>query len=347
MYENSHLNGFTIRGGRTNGEMTNDASNPDCYGGGLIVRDGGLIENCIITNCAARRCGGSCGGTFVRCKFIDNKNDVIASWGNTFVVKGIYNCYFDYNDTYVGVRGYPMINCFIGPNNTHSYSVYCHTDPGSTIINTICCKQLRHASTSGFLVPTNVYCTGLGGTTANIITDHLTVCTLNTILSELDIDNGYKIKGITSKFVDAGSSVALDHQHMEKDLEGGQRVYNCKIDIGPWEYDYRSYFASRIGGVTVEEASSNVTTNEIAQVRLLDGASIALTPLSPDARRLALNVVDGELSAEGGLADETLTSEATYKFKPPATLQLSFTGLDGYTDLTDIINKPGYSIIIR
>jgi hypothetical protein len=241
-----------------------------------------------------------------------------------------------------------MINCFIGPNNSaNSYSVYCHTDPGSTIINTICCKQLRHASNSGFLVPTNVYCTGLGGTTANIVHDHLTICDQNTILSELDIDNGYKFKGITSKFVDAGSDVALDYPHMERDVENNQRVYNCKIDIGPWEYDYRSFFASRIGGVTVEEASANVTTNEIGQVRLLDGASIALTPLSPDARRLALNVVDGELSAEGGLAGETLTSEATYKFKPPASLQLSFTGLNGYTDLTDIINKPGYSIIIR
>ncbi|MBO5751638.1 MAG: hypothetical protein J6R80_04465 [Kiritimatiellae bacterium] len=347
MYENSHLNGFTIRGGRTNGEMTNDASNPDCYGGGLIVRDGGLIENCIITNCAGRRCGGSCGGTFVRCKFIDNKNDVIGSWGDTFTVKGIYNCYFDYNDTYVSVRGYPMANCLIGPNNTHSYSVYCYTDPGSTIINTICCKQLRHASTSGFLVPTNVYCTGLGGTTTNIITDHLTVCTLDTILSELDIDNGYKFKGIDSKFVDAGSSVALDHQHMEKDLEGGQRVYNCKIDIGPWEYDYRSYFASRIGGVTVEEASANVTTNEIGQVRLLDGASIALTPLSPDARRLSMNVENGELSAEGGIIPETFSSASTYKFKPPATLYLSFAGAGGYADVLDIINKPGYSIILR
>ena len=42
-------------------------------------------------------------------------------------------------------------------------------------------------------------------------------------------------------------------------VDGGQRVYNGRVDIGAYEYDWRADFAAAIGGgVTVSQASPKV-----------------------------------------------------------------------------------------
>jgi hypothetical protein len=134
---------------------------------------------------------------------------------------------------------------------------------------------------------------------------------------------------------------------MTKDILGGQRVYNGKIDIGPYEYDWRDYFASRIGAVSVSKASADVTTNAYGKVRIPDGASIEMTPQSRDARRVSFAVNNGELAISGGLEDRAYTTDGIYKFMPPTTLSFAFDGPSGYADIEEIFNKPGSLMIIR
>jgi hypothetical protein len=312
-----------------------------------------IVDNCVISNNASRRAGAACGGKFFRCKFMYNMTDVI-SQHELFKNGGVYNCYFNYNDSYVNC--YPMVNCFVGndkfPGTTQpSYSLY--APAGAKLLNTICLLSVRMSSSDSdkfVLAPTNCVFTawtvgGEAGAGRTIDETLITKKTAAQIKDELDDD--LKIKSRSSFLVDAGSADALAYSGMEQDLSGGQRVYNGKIDIGPNEYDWRADFAGMIGGVSVTKASPEVTTNAVGKVRIPDGGSMEIVPLGRDARKLAFRVADGELSAAGGLSEETYTTDGQYPFATPANLSLSFLGEGGYADIVEILNRPGSILMIR
>ena len=60
-------------------------------------------------------------------------------------------------------------------------------------------------------------------------------------------------------------------------LEDGQRIYNGQIDVGCGEYDFRPTFAGYLGkGAGITEMGPNVTTNNVPNVVVPEGESIAL-----------------------------------------------------------------------
>ena len=90
---------------------------------------------------------------------------------------------------------------------------------------------------------------------------------------------------VTSVLVDAGVNDYYDThfpaqfaQFKGRDSANGQRVYNCRIDIGGGEYDFRGDFAKMLGarGV-IEEMGPNVTTNAQQNVVVPEGESIAVS----------------------------------------------------------------------
>ena len=145
----------------------------------------------------------------------------------------------------------------------------------------------------------------------------------------------------TSLFTDTGVNIDGPAAALEGDIDGEQRVYNDKIDIGPNEYDWRGDFARMIGGVSVTGASPGVTTNTLGKVRVPDGGILEMSIVNKDARRVSFTVSGGELTAYGGLEEQTFTADGQYKFAPPAVLSLRFSGVGGFADILEIINKPG------
>ena len=98
---------------------------------------------------------------------------------------------------------------------------------------------------------------------------------------------------VTSVLVDAGvNSYYEDNFPTQfaqfkngRDSANGQRIYNCRIDIGGGEYDFRGDFAKMLGARgTIEEMGPNVTTNALRNVVVPDGESIAVSvaPVSAD-----------------------------------------------------------------
>ena len=56
----------------------------------------------------------------------------------------------------------------------------------------------------------------------------------------------------------------------DKDILGGQRIYNQKIDLGAFEYDWRNDFAEIAGkrNLSVETASENVCVRSASELRI-------------------------------------------------------------------------------
>jgi hypothetical protein len=89
----------------------------------------------------------------------------------------------------------------------------------------------------------------------------------------------------TSVLIDAGVNSYYDEkfpaqfaQFKGRDSANGQRVYNCRIDIGGGEYDFRGDFAKMLGarGV-IEEMGPNVTTNAASDIVVPEDESIAVS----------------------------------------------------------------------
>ena len=152
-----------------------------------------------------------------------------------------------------------------------------------------------------------------------------------------------KIKSRTSWLVDAGATKYAT-KGGDTDFGGGQRVYNGKVDIGPFEYDWRERYAADIGkAVEVTRASPGVVEVE-GRVTIPDGASLAVTILGDDVKGVNVRVSGGELAASGGVADETLTEDALYKIAGPADLLFAYSG-EGCAVVDGVAKRTGFKVI--
>ena len=335
------LRGFTVRGGRTKGD--NDSSSEDCYCGGVMAKTGSVIEECIITNCLSRRGGLITGGIYRRCRIGDGTKGAagVSHWGS-YALGGFYNCAIDVDETLS--TAVPFVNCIL--RNVGNNQVYRSVSSILCFTNCVIVGSLRNtsAASAGTLAPanpSNIVCTGFAGTDTTIDQSQFIKVASSAIAAAYDTTT-FRFKGVkTALFTDTGVNIAGPAAALAGDIDGGQRVYNGKIDIGPNEYDWRGDFARAIGGVSVTKASPEVTTNALGKVRLPDGAVLEMSVAGKDARRISFAVDGGELSATGGINDETFTADGLYKFVPPAALTFSFAGDGGYADIIEVINKPG------
>jgi hypothetical protein len=158
--------------------------------------------------------------------------------------------------------------------------------------------------------------------------------------ADYKLDETLRPTTFDSPLVDAGSNVWLSAEHSATDIAGGQRVYNGTVDIGAYEFDWRSRYAQILGSnrLQITNASPEVVALENA-VRLPAGASLGLTWGGPDARTAYRFTADlsggGDLTLEsnGGMATCVSGANEFRSELPVNTLGFMCAGA-GYADIS-------------
>jgi hypothetical protein len=247
--EGATIAGFTLTKGRTPSFTENS------YGAAVhaVENDNAYVVDCVITNNFANRGAGLWHGTAVRCRFRDNGvkltgTDIFQgrAWNSIFgdiVFPNEYNIY----------QGGPYVNClFYGQGKvSNSYS-----DLITNIFNAV---VLREAPGTRVKLVNSI-------TTAPDAF-HYDAKTVKMTLEEMKLGPDYKpLAG--SPLIDRADS-ALYASYPEGVMETlagldaarSQRIYNGRLDIGPFEYDWREDFAKGVGrsaSVEVIAASEGV-----------------------------------------------------------------------------------------
>ena len=247
------------------------------YGGGICCAkpahatysEYGTIDHCIISNNYAYSGGAFSGGYVCRSRIYRNGGTLgtDAYNGTRFV-----NCYIlnDRGSIYCMYSGCKAYNCTFGPNGQGPRN--------GTVYNSILLNRSYSSSCN-----TKFYnCVMVSAPTDASST--LTDCTITDAAAMAFGEDYRPLAG--SVAIDAGSwdNYALITNSLKTagveslDLLGGQRVYNGKIDVGCGEYNWCDDFTRTLAtrGLTVVDASDNVTTNLSAGLDIPAGQSLKL-----------------------------------------------------------------------
>lgn len=276
VYTTGVLRGFTLTGGRTGngGGDINDGST----GAGVLGQDGALVEDCVITNCAALVSGGFYRGTYRRCRIVDccvlpNGNSAAGRYAY------LYNCQVagcTGTWTFDGMLG--LQSTTLGPGNYSAYSAPLSNNRFNPQIPVCNCLFLDNGTVSHSAkgVYSNcVFVSGfiLGG---DYTTDE--ACLFKP-LAEIGVDeNGVPTPG-AGVVVDGGNGAIYDAPNLgEKDVLGNPRFVNgCRLDVGCYEADWKAAYSKKLGRlVAVTAADPSVEMAEDG-VRIPAGADLALT----------------------------------------------------------------------
>ena len=366
MGEGARLKGFTLAGGRTQsvcveGGQDKTSSREKCYGGGLLAKNGAIIEDCFFTNNVSRRGSATTGGRFLRCVFIGNggSHGVVQDWTN-YPLVGLQNCYLDYFNPYIDVAA-PFVNCFIGDRTCSGgeRTDGIATTAGRVLRNTICLAKIRNRAATTCII-TNCVCTGFSGAAAAI--PLISNAGFGGVWAKADIKAGlggadYRytgLSGVDSPYVDAGGTDDWDPAG-EKDLVGSQRVYNRAIDVGPWEWDWRGAYGAAVGaGITVTQASPTVGFDAQGRLELRDGETVEMSCCVGDSGKRHVPVsVTGEgtlkVSVNGGDARTLTAGEKEWSYRSQLAtdvLSYAFDG-EGRALLTGGPSTRGFMILFR
>ena len=358
--------GFTLEGGRVNlaaGELANYAgggvysNNED--GSGRDPTKGYFVEDCLITNCVAREGAAACRVTLVRCKVVGNAT-AGATDGSLVYQGSSYGSYIDRNrlaavTCYVFSYPLDIVGSTIGPDNVTSagsmpYSVT-YSSRGSSdgqsglFLNSLFCQV---TTPGGSYTTTIRNCIFRRGSDLSAHTDIDDTVVASADPAELVIDDGRPLPGQCIA-IDAGDAAWLDRYGIlgrETDLSGGQRIYNARVDVGAYEYDWRARYAAILAGrkATVTEATPGVRETSTPAVLIPDGNRIALA-LDLAGRTDLVAQVKGMVTGSGTLAvkinGETVktwtAADGDFTWKGPAlsdpnAVTLSFEG-DGLAEV--------------
>ena len=252
MESGAYVKGFTLR----NGSTAIDPGKGDRYAGqGGGVYSGTAID-CVISNCYAVRGGAASGSQLIRCRvsncgYVTGKN---AQGGVAKVTADALNGGSIY-DTYVTGSAFNLTRIV----NSVVLSSTWHTQGGFTPV-----YNSYIGSDNGQLALTNCYVLGLKTTS---ILGEGSVSGVNLMAKYID---GATLRPLaTSPAIDAGNveyyvyPAGFAHE-AGRDVSGGQRIYNGRIDVGCGEYDWRGAFAQSLdakGRIEVAEAGGTVSTN--------------------------------------------------------------------------------------
>ena len=312
----ARIRGFTLRGGRT--DVSNSAAADNHTGSAVFGLDYRtcFVEDCLmednrsgratLARVTADRCvlrNNYCmwnrpGATYSllrNCLFTENHGDRIADY-----CYGFYNCTFHKNYGY----------------KTTATGVYILTEAAEAgvsvpFVNCIC-TQTSNVNKFGDL-RNSIFLEGITVQGTNSCENLMRVASADELLDA----NGAPLKG--SIAVDGGDLSWYDAAAGDKDVNGGQRVYNGAIDIGAVEYDWRPDYKelltdSRRLAVTaaspeVEAAVGGVylpggeLTAEVSDSRASGGTGCGLTARVTGTGTLAVRVGDvtlRELTAADG-----------------------------------------------
>ena len=353
------LHGFTLTGGHV---YSSNASAPydECSGGAVHAKTGSVIVECTLDGNVAMRAGAGYGGNYIRCVFGTN-TALHGTWAGTDIFgqrnrikcfdcafvsggSGVTQAYqfFDlYNCTFSAERGngpnYECTanNCLIRSkdnlscaNNSHFNNCVIAREPGGDASLAVGCviTNLSETIDSG--------CNPAPGSAAVDFGDR-----------ELYLA-GWKAAGINSAF-------------MGGDLNGGQRIYNGKIDAGCAEYDWRGDYTGIVGKRRMEvvEASEDVEAEEPDAIRLTDGAKFAVdwdSANGGEALRMACEAtVAGSgvltVSMDGETIATVASGTSSVQWKSTAEnhkLVFSYSG-EGEASIGRFENKNGFRVRIR
>lgn len=295
MAADSTLKGFTVCGGRSgSAEMsgTTYPSTSDYVGGGIQCADNTTckIYDCIISNNAAIRSGGVHKGLLVNCRIEQN----IGSGGNLGSggeANAFVGCYLgkQVNDGSTFREPLQIENCTLN-GIAISYGV-----PKKTIKNSLLINMTTTSGTMATGAATLEGCILDEESWANLhdskyATGTWTDCT-HYSTAELNLDElGRPLAG--SKAIDAAKSSLVPGYVTaltDRDAGGSQRVYNGRVDVGAYEYDYRGDFAAALGGQVEVVAADPMVVLEDGLVAISNGTLIAewTNPDAPQAQRVA------------------------------------------------------------
>lgn len=270
MKDNTRVEGFTLTDGHSSTWVTGAPN-----GGGAAYCEN--YNNCMIVDCIVSNNYAYAGGAFVG-------GCVVRSWilwnGGTLG-----------SDAFSGTR---FINCYISNEKSGYYCLYsaCYAynctfgsvgyGPRSSYVYNSLLLNPAYFGSAGMKF---YNCVMVGKPTdAETGGSTLTDCTI-TNAAAIAIGEDYRpLAG--SVAIDAGSwdnyaqiTNSLKNAGVESlDLLGGQRVYNGKIDVGCGEYNWCDDFTRTLAtrGLTVADASDNVTTNLSAGLDIPAGQSLRL-----------------------------------------------------------------------
>ena len=294
----SVLRGFTCFGGRTVCEERTKG-----YMGGGVRGADGLVEDCVFTNCVARRGGGISSAICRRCVFIDcGATDIGSAANESF---GLYNCVFRgcTNGSYIANYCLPIVNCtFVPVPGFNLIDTYYLGEGEFAASPTNVINSAVFTNTKGVPVYSNCVFASCGNTSMDVIGEGSIMLEASDSASIFSVarmaQDGSLMRG--SPLIDKTSlsSYPVDRAGTV-DAARFQRVSNRFIDIGAYEYDWRGDFARSFGrrGLAVLEASENVTTNSTGGLRLSDSDALRVKwPASgADARTYSFIVqVEGD-----------------------------------------------------
>jgi hypothetical protein len=281
MYPGSKLKGFTLRDGAVNGLGSNGfeepyVSLPDWCGGGVfspnymnaddVART--VVENCVVSNCAALVGGAGRGVTFSGCRIMECKGRRGAAIENC----GAVNTVIDNieSDGSAGISAcdvYSFFNVTLGGNirnstsssSTHAYFKRWNRDYGAT--NCLFIGNTYNLTQAVNCVFVHTLPSGPGIVNCRQASP-----------AELMLDENYRPLINSTMLVDAG----LESPWNKTDAGGGQRVYNGAIDIGAMEADWRARYAATLGarGLEVVSADPQVVDAGDGRIRMSEGSIV-------------------------------------------------------------------------
>lgn len=357
--EGSVLRGFTVTKGHTRGYDDTEGYSDNVNGAGVLGRS---IASSRVEDCVIRGNAGSCGGagayvTFVRCRILDNVATLVGS-----AVR-----YGSLVDTYVdGGRGErvcerisDVIGCTFGSDNlrldgTRGTMTVCNP---STLLSARVWNVLSYAPVASGVMATNqVY----NGDIRNCVfptgaqfSNYTTLENVNMSYALADLQSLYEDgipNSLAAPTVDSGYANSVQG---ETDVMGNQRIFNCAIDIGSCEADWRPQYARDLGGrrATVTEASQGVRDVDGAVV-LSDGTKVALDLAAEGcAVKIAFTVTGGGMLTvmRNGQVLGQYTSGQSLSFPDAAALEsfeFSYAG-PGNVTLACCKALPGMFLIYR
>ena len=374
LHPGSSLSGFTLTGGRTKASNSDDKGDALCGGGILASRCRWAspstlysklprIDDCVISNCVARRGAGAYNGVYNRCRFLDNR---ILSGGNGAAARGIVKSYlycrntvFDFNEGYSTTYYATLENCTIGEFNSQNgaYDSLSVINDSPLVANTLILGNKGCAAASGAVFSNCVF---------NVRTlEYLRKNTKVTISSDcliaaadeyLVVDENYTPVIGANIAVDTGKAALISEGLGAFDLYGNPRKVNgARLDVGAVEADWKGEYSRVLGSrVCVTEASPEVLLDSTAPgVQIPAGAKLSLTygrQGSTGARTEISASVGGTLTAETESWSRIFESGEgqTLSFKTDSDFtDFLFTAGDGTAVLHGISRRSPFAFVIR
>lgn len=362
---NSHLAGFTLTGGRTDVGTTTENNGDDFHGGGVLSAAGAVsalawIEDCVISNCVARRGGGGYNGIYNRVQFLENR---LIQNGNGGAMRGdgvghcfIANCLIDRNYGSSTVYYPTIINCTFGAdnvdNNGNSNGAYLINTAGSVTNTLVLGEKIISSKTP---LHNCVYSTATSGKIATGSSADDTCVATDT----LAIDTDYSPTIGSNDAVDKADLEAYDIARWGiYDVYGNPRRMNgLKLDVGAVEANWTNVYSNVIKKFAVTAADPEVELVDEG-LKIPAGASLTATVGRTDGANLSYALwatVSDEtqcfVTQDGYAAAKTLSASVS-----STTLKTDDTGLASYvfttagtgsTILTKLTSSSGFLLFVR